>query len=450
MKFGKVAQLVLAIGIFAIAIMFLYRMSQGREAEHEQLTTQIAAAQAILPDLESEKAELEGQLKQLQVETRKLEEMTNQAIASRGLKAGQGALSDEQLTQNLAKMRPGIDRLFEGIFSDMSRRFVATLQFTISAAIIFGAQRLAKEFIQAAIEVERAFADIESALEYDIDAEKGSLAFKRQVEGVRIEVLKLANDFNILPSEANEAAYVMVSRFNDVTNAMIALKAQLIATKVSGIEQGEVLRALTATAEGFAAAVFEVNDGLSLQAKLTQRETIAAKTYGKALDLAVQIQQKYGVETEDTLEGTARATEVFRQMGFTMEETAAIVAGTSRQLGQTGQQVAERLNRSLGQLTDPKIREALLDLASANETFNLSISDFGSGADAWKKIVDQYERLERADPQVARQILQIVGQRRELEAVAAALGTADLQKDIVAGADSAAGAAEKRFLGLSG
>ena len=118
----------------------------------------------------------------------------------------------------------------------------------------------------------------------------------------------------------------------------------------STIAQSETLRALTAVSEGFAAVQLEVNEGMSLQERLMAKENASAKLYGKALDLAVTIQQKFGVEVEDTLEGTARATEVFRQMGFSMEETAAIVASTSRQLGQTGQQAAERLVRSLGQL----------------------------------------------------------------------------------------------------
>jgi predicted nuclease with TOPRIM domain len=68
MKFSKVAQLVLAIGIFAIAAIFLYRMYQERQDEHEQLNTQLASAQELLPELESEKADLESQLNQLQLQ----------------------------------------------------------------------------------------------------------------------------------------------------------------------------------------------------------------------------------------------------------------------------------------------------------------------------------------------------------------------------------------------
>jgi hypothetical protein len=75
MKFGRVAQLVLAIGIFAIAAIFLYRMYQERQDEHEQLSNQLATAQQLLPKLESEKAELEGELSSLQVRM-------EQAIAS--------------------------------------------------------------------------------------------------------------------------------------------------------------------------------------------------------------------------------------------------------------------------------------------------------------------------------------------------------------------------------
>lgn len=67
MKFGKVAQLVLAIGIFAIAAVFLYQMHQGRQEEHEQLNTQLAAAQLLLPKLEAEKSDLEGELSGLQI-----------------------------------------------------------------------------------------------------------------------------------------------------------------------------------------------------------------------------------------------------------------------------------------------------------------------------------------------------------------------------------------------
>lgn len=355
------------------------------------------------------------------------------------------ARSPQQMQQAMMAQMPLMERTFTQVFSDMQRRFIATFQFAISGALIFGTQRLIREFVQTAIEVERAFADIESALEFDIEANRGTVEFALQVETVRRQVLLLADEFNTLPTEANKSAFVMVSRFKEMDNAMLALRAQLLAVKVSTIDQSEVLRALTAVAEGFASAIFDVNDGLTLQEKLLNREAAAATLYGKALDLAVYIQQKFGVEVEDTLEGTARSTEVFKQMGFTMEQTAAIVAATSRELGQTGQQTAERLNRSLGQLTDPKIRNALLDLAAGSEEFSLSFKDFESGATAWERINEQFTRLEKTSPGVARSILQIVGQRRELEAVAAALGTSQLQAEIVAGSNTAAGAAEKRF-----
>lgn len=68
MKFGKTAQLILAIGIFTIGIVFLYRMNQERAVEYEELNTQLATAQALLPEIVSEGEELQIRLSQLQTE----------------------------------------------------------------------------------------------------------------------------------------------------------------------------------------------------------------------------------------------------------------------------------------------------------------------------------------------------------------------------------------------
>lgn len=68
MKFGKTAQLLLAIGIFAIGAIFLYRMNLERQAVHEELDTQLAATQLLLPKLSSDKEELESRLNRLQSE----------------------------------------------------------------------------------------------------------------------------------------------------------------------------------------------------------------------------------------------------------------------------------------------------------------------------------------------------------------------------------------------
>jgi uncharacterized protein YoxC len=68
MKFGKTAQLVLAIGIFAIAIIFLYRMNQDRAAKYDELNTQLVAAQTLLPGIISQSEDLESRLNQLKLE----------------------------------------------------------------------------------------------------------------------------------------------------------------------------------------------------------------------------------------------------------------------------------------------------------------------------------------------------------------------------------------------
>jgi hypothetical protein len=68
MKFGKTAQLILAIGIFAIAIVFLYQTNAKRDAEYDGLNTQLATAQGLLPELVSDGQQLESRLNRLQIE----------------------------------------------------------------------------------------------------------------------------------------------------------------------------------------------------------------------------------------------------------------------------------------------------------------------------------------------------------------------------------------------
>jgi hypothetical protein len=361
--------------------------------------------------------------------------------------ATQGVLRTPNFDEITASLK-GFERTLIGAFRGIGRRFQATLQFSLSAGLIFGIQRLLRDFITTAIDVERAFVDIASALEFDIEAPRGTAEFREQLEDIRRDVLDIANEFNVLPTVANEIAFKMVARFSDVDNALIATRAQLLALKVSTIDADEVLRSLTAVAEGFANVVLtDVNSALTLQERLLARETAAVLNLGKALDLATRIQQQFGIDLEDTVEGTARATETFESMGFTMQETMSIIASASRVLPGTGVQIAERIVRAFGSFTSDETRDKLLDLAAASDNLQLSLLDFGKGGKfVLQKIQDQIDKL---DPKELVEIQQIIGQRRELEVVAAVLGTADLQKDMQNITDEV-GAAEDRFSFLEG
>ena len=335
-----------------------------------------------------------------------------------------------------------LERTLIGAFRGFGRRFQATLQFALSAGLIFGVQRFLREFVDTAIEVERAFEDIATALEFDIEAPRGSIEFRRELELIRRDVLEVANEFNVLPTVANEVAFKMVARFQDMGNAVQATRAQMLALKISTIETDEVLRALTATAEAFANEVLESEQALSLQERLLIRENAAIKNYAEALDLATVIQQKWGVDFEDTIEGVARAGPTFRNLGFSLQETAAIVASATRVLPGTGIQIAERLVRAFGAFSSDEIRDELLSFASQTENLTLTLLDFEQGGKfALQSIQSQIDQL---DPKELVELQQIIGQRREIEVVSAVLGTAPLQEDINNIAD-ATGAAERRF-----
>jgi hypothetical protein len=368
------------------------------------------------------------------------------AAVERGTRAiaQQGVLKPFKLEDIQAQLGT-LERTLIGAFRGFGKRFQATLQFSLSAGLIFGTQRFLREFFQTAVEVERAFEDIATALEFDITAPRGSAEFRRELESIRLAVLDIADEFNVLPTVANEVAFKMVARFQDMGNAVEATRQQLLALKISTIDQEEVLRSLTATAEAFANEVLIVNSNLTLQERLLARENAAVLNYARAVDLATVIQQKWGVDFEDTIEGVARAGPTFQSLGFTMQETAAIVASATRVLPGTGVQIAERLVRAFGSFNTGEIREELLALADSTEHLTLTMADFEvSGKNALEVIQSQVDQLAKFDPAALVELQQIIGQRRELEVVSAVLGTADLQADINAISD-AAGAAERRF-----
>jgi hypothetical protein len=332
-----------------------------------------------------------------------------------------------------------LSRVLLGATRDFGRRFTATLQFAISGALLFGTQRLLREFFDAAVEVERTFADISTSLEFDIDAERGTAEFERQVERVRRQVLQIADDFNALPTEVNAAAFQMISRFDDVEAALIATRAQVLATRVATISQEESLRALTSVAEAYSVTLAGVADD-------QERQRRQAQLYADALDKATLIQQKFGGTVEDVLEGAGGVAELFRTLGFSIDETFAIIRATVLKTGQTGAQVSDRLGRAFSSIETGQVRDELLALANQFDEFFLRPIDFFEGGrEVFFQIADQFQSL---DASLQKRIAEIIGQRRETAFISALLGAAGegLVGEIVEALDESAGAAENRLL----
>ena len=343
-------------------------------------------------------------------------------------------LNEEELMAQI----PALHRLFLGAARDFGRRFTATLQFAVSSALLFGTQKLIRNFIDAAIEVERTFADISSALEFNIDAERGTAAFERVLERVRRQTLQIADDFNALPTEVNSAAYQMVARFQDIDAAMTATRAQVLATRVATINQEEALRSLTGVAEAYGVALAGISDS-------TTRQRLQADLYASSLDKATAIQQQFGSSVEDILDGAGGVAELFRSLGFSIDETFAIVAATTQRTSQSGAQVADRLGRAFSSIETAGVREELLALANEFDSFFLRPIDFYEGGrEVFFAIADQFADLDQA---LQNRISQIIGQRRETAFVSALLaaaseGTVDT---LIGVSEDAAGAAEDRL-----
>ena len=79
MKIGKIAWLILGIGIFAIAGFSLYLLYQDQVDEQESVNQSLLAAEASLPALISEKEALKSQLTQLVADLAQAEDRLDEA-----------------------------------------------------------------------------------------------------------------------------------------------------------------------------------------------------------------------------------------------------------------------------------------------------------------------------------------------------------------------------------
>ena len=82
MKFSYTARIILAIGIFAVAIFMLDSSYTKQAGEQAAINTQIAVAQGILPKLVNEEEELQIQLAQLENDLDQAESLANESKAS--------------------------------------------------------------------------------------------------------------------------------------------------------------------------------------------------------------------------------------------------------------------------------------------------------------------------------------------------------------------------------
>jgi uncharacterized small protein (DUF1192 family) len=342
-------------------------------------------------------------------------------------------VTDADLLQQL----PAFERTLLGAFRGIGRRFQATLQFAISGALIFQVQRLVREFAQAAVEVERSFKDIATALEFDIPAPRGTAAFEQAISRVRDRVIGIANDFNVLPSVVNQAAFQMISRFSDIDAAMTATRAQVLATKVATIDQSEALRALTGIAEAYGASLVNISDD-------TQRQRMQAQIYADVLDQATVIQQQFGIAVEDSLEGAAGAAEVYVSLGLSQQQLLADTSALVRRTGQSGQFVFDRLQRFVSQIADPSIQNKILDIAAASDALNLSLADFTTDpGEALQKLREQFPALQAESSSLANALAQVFG-KREASFVRGFFATGELSAEILNETADAAGRAEQR------
>ena len=346
-----------------------------------------------------------------------LQRITAQEARAQGL----GRFQSYQLGQAAAgRGGPGAGGFFAG-------GALSTLRYALPGAALFGGARFISQGVKEAEELQRAFVTLNAQLE--------AIGRTDAFEGLRDDLLGLARETGIAADELADIAIQVQGAFGDNvelqtgTGDFIAgqelveqqLEAAAKLTRISGLTKENVVNDLSAASFAF------------------------ESTGERIGDVAVKIQDEFGVAVNETLDFLGQVGPVAQEAGFGLEEFAVIAAITQQRSGRSGSALAESFGRVLPAITQQ--REELLKLAAVEDALNTDEFLTAVGESDIRTIfltlAGQFDNLSSSSQDFVENLL---GGRREAQAIIPALSQASRIQEATADVtEDSAGLLDQRF-----
>lgn len=188
----------------------------------------------------------------------------------------------------------------------------------------------------------------------------------------------------------------------------------------------------------------EVTDGLTAASLAFGGDKGSAATFQKIGDVALRLEEKSGVLAKETVSFIGDIAPVAEEAGYSVEEFAAIAAVAQQRSGRSGTALAESFGRVIPALTENK--DKLLELAAADSALGTpEFIDAIRGSDTkaiFNGIGAAYNNMTKENKQL---VIQLLGGRREAQAIIPAITNQSLVKDYEAAANDSEGTLEERF-----
>ena len=304
---------------------------------------------------------------------------------------------------------------------------LASLRFGLPSLALFAGGGFLVEGVKDAEELNRQFVTLRAQL----DAVGRSDAFG----DLRNQILSVARDTGISAATLGEYAIRLQGAFGAsealadsqgnlvegqaLVNAQLESAAQL--TRVSGLDQEAILNDLTAASFAF------------------------ESTGEKIGDVAVRIQDRFGVDVSETLNFLGQIGPVAQEAGFSLEEFAVIAAETQQRSGRGGSALAESYGRVIPAISGATTE--LAQLAANNESLNnqeflRAVAD----SDTRTIFFQLAQNMDSLNKESRDFVINLLGGRREAQAIIPAFRDAEgLLENINDVQENSSGLLDERF-----
>lgn len=306
----------------------------------------------------------------------------------------------------------------------MSRVLNSTGTFLVrnfTAGFVFGITNGLQDIISQALEAEATFIRVSSALE----------ATGRSPGTLRTGLQGISTDYGVNLKDVYTTASGLTGVFgtNEELEQGTRIAAQLESISRGALNSTEAMKALSSVTTAFGD---DLSGNDNLQTGIEGLSHVA--------DVLTVIQDRMGVNIEDTVEGVGRLAGQAKQLGFNFEEVAVYVAAVSKLTAQSGQAAGEQLSRIFSQLQSGPGQAALLKNLGPESGIGeaLATRDYSTSMDI---LLEKYNDLEQAEKD---QIALALGGARQAAAINALLEQGAKVRDTVKAATDANGQADKR------
>lgn len=351
----------------------------------------------------------------------------------RGGRGGASAAADPNAQSFLGRVNPAGGAL-------------SVLRYAIPSAIFFQLARGLREAYEIANQLELEFAIMEDQL-----AATGATG-ENAMEGIRQSIFDTATSTGLAVEELSFLSRQLVGAFSsqDIQDTF-----QGDIDKLGGFDQfiNSQVESAGEIAKVAGLPLAEITDGL------TAASIAFGESFERIGDVAVALEKSTGVLAKETVGFIGDIAPVAEEAGFSLEQVAAVAALTQQRSGRTGAALAEALGRVIPAVSESTTKLAQLAAANdelRNQEIGLDDGSVISFAEALaqgnifaqlKGIAGAFADLDKASQN---EIVQLLGGRREAQALIPALANIDQLNENIQKAEGSAGSLDDRFAKIQG